>query len=74
MTRALLASILLVATALPVLAEVEEYFVALDTTTNRCRVMSTKPDGTAMKMIGDRSYASLDAAQDAMARLPECKT
>jgi hypothetical protein len=74
MTRALFASALLAVTALPALAEVDKYFVALDTTTNRCRVMSTEPDGTMMKMIGDRAYRSLDDAQDAMAQLPQCKT
>jgi hypothetical protein len=74
MTRALLAGALLAATASPALADVDKYFVALDTTINQCRVMSTQPDGTTMKMVGSHSYQSLDDAQDAMARLPECKT
>ena len=42
---------LLLAAALPVFAA-EQYYVALDTSLNQCRVMSTEPDGMKMKMIG----------------------
>ncbi len=74
MIRALLAGALLAFMALPALADVEEYFVAIDTTINQCRVMSTHPDGTMMKMVGDGSYSSLDDAQEALSRLPECNS
>jgi hypothetical protein len=74
MTRLLTAGAIMFAMALPVMAEEEEYFVALDTTIHQCRLMSIEPDGTAMKMVGDASYPTLDEAQEAMDQLPECKS
>ena len=73
MARTLLVGAFALAVASPALAQ-EAYFVALDTTVNQCRVMSTEPDGTAMKMIGSSSYETLDEATEAMSSLPECQT
>ncbi|MGI8724300.1 MAG: hypothetical protein ACR2J1_02830 [Methyloceanibacter sp.] len=61
------------ATAWPAFA-VQEYYVALDTSLNQCRVMSTPPDGSTMKRIGDQSYTTMEEAEQAKARLPECNT
>jgi hypothetical protein len=74
MTRLLTAGAIVFAMAMPVMAEEEEYFVALDTTIQQCRLMSVEPDGTTMKMVGDASYPTLDEAQEAMDQLPECKS
>lgn len=72
MKRTLLAGSLALAAALPALAA-EQYFVALDTSLNQCRVMSTEPDGMKMKMVGS-SFQSLDEATAAMQTLPECNS
>jgi hypothetical protein len=69
MTKLLSAGALLLAMSVPALAG-EEYFVAVDTSLNQCRVMSIEPDGTAMKKIGD--FPTLDEATEAMETLPEC--
>ncbi|MGV1014542.1 MAG: hypothetical protein ACOYB4_06195 [Methyloceanibacter sp.] len=71
MTKSLFAGALVLAMAMPALAA-QEFFVALDTTANQCRVMMTQPDGVTMKMVGNSSYPSLTEAQEAIAHLPEC--
>jgi hypothetical protein len=71
MTKPLCAGALLLAMSVPALAG-EEYFVAVDTSLNQCRVMSIEPDGTAMKRIGNSSFPTLDEATEAMETLPEC--
>ncbi len=73
MKRTLLAGTLALAAALPAFAA-EQYFVALDTSLNQCRVMSTEPDGMKMKMIGGASFQSLAEATAAMQTLPECNS
>jgi uncharacterized membrane protein len=72
MKRTLLAGTLALAAALPVFAA-EQYFVALDTSLNQCRVMSTEPDGMKMKMIGS-AFHTLAEASAAMQTLPECNS
>jgi hypothetical protein len=71
MTKSLFVVAIALGLATPALAA-EEFFVALDTTANQCRVMMTQPDGVTMKQVGDSSYPSFVEAQDAIARLPEC--
>lgn len=71
MTRFVIAGAMAFAMALPALAA-EEYFVALDTASKQCRVMSIQPDGMTMKLVGDKSYPTLAEAQTAMSLLPEC--
>lgn len=73
MTKYVFAAAMMLATAWPAFA-VQEYYVALDTSLNQCRVMSTPPDGSTMKRIGDQSYAMMEEAEQAKARLPECNT
>lgn len=73
MTKSLFAGALVLGLATPALAA-QEFFVALDTTANQCRVMMTQPDGVTMKQLGNGTYPSLAEAQDAIARLPECNT
>lgn len=51
-----------------------EFYVALDTSAKQCRVMSMPPDGTVMKSVVNQPYASMAEAEEAMARLPECKS
>jgi hypothetical protein len=73
MMKSLFAGALVLGLATPVFAA-QEFFVALDTTANQCRVMMTQPDGVTMKQLGNGSYPSLADAQDAITRLPECNT
>jgi hypothetical protein len=73
MTKSLFAGALVLGLAMPALAA-QEFFVALDTGANQCRVMMTQPDGVILKMVGESSYPSLDEAQEAIAHLPECNS
>lgn len=73
MPKSLLAGALLLGLMTPALAA-QEFFVALDTTANACRVMMTQPDGVTMKQLGNGSYPSLTEAQDAITRMPECNS
>ena len=71
MTKYLYAgTLLLIATSAAFAAG--EFYVALDTSAQQCRVMSTPPDGTVMKSVADKPYASMAEAEEEMARLPEC--
>jgi hypothetical protein len=73
MTKYLYAgTLLLIATSAAYAAS--EFYVALDTSAKQCRVMSMPPDGTVMKSVADQPYASMAEAEEAMARLPECKS
>ena len=73
MTKYLYAgNLLLIATSAAYSAS--EFYVALDTSANQCRVMSMPPDGTVMKSVSDQPYGSMAEAEDAMARLPECNS
>jgi hypothetical protein len=73
MTKSLLTGALVLGLAIPALAA-QEFFVALDTTANQCRVMMTQPDGDILKMVGESSYPSLTEAQEAIAHLSECNS
>lgn len=73
MSKSLLAGTLMLGLASPAFAA-QEFFVALDTTANQCRVMMTQPDGVILRMVGKSAYSSLDEAQEAIANLPECNS
>ena len=57
--------------ALPAIAA-EEFYVALDTSTNKCHVMEQEPDGKTMMMVGGSAYKSEAEAQEAMQSLTAC--
>jgi hypothetical protein len=67
----MLAGAFALAFATPAFA-VDQYFVALDTSSNQCRVMSIEPDGATMRMVGNASYPTLGDAERAIPTLPEC--
>jgi hypothetical protein len=69
-----LAAALVVALSAPAFAAAAEYYVALDTSTNKCRVMSTKPDGMKQKMVGSGAYETMAQAQNAIQSLTECNS
>ncbi len=65
-----IAATLAFALATPALAA--EYYVAFNTATNQCQVTAQKPDGQALKLVGNGGYASPVEAQQAMQGLAEC--
>ena len=68
----LLAAALVAAFAVPSFAATS-YYVAQDAKTHKCSVVTTKPDGTAMMMIGTAAYPTEAAATTAMKAAKECK-
>jgi hypothetical protein len=70
MHRHVLAAAFILCLASPALAA-DQFYVALDTTTNQCQVVNQMPDGTNMRQIGT-AYGSQAEAQQAITTLPEC--
>jgi hypothetical protein len=81
MHRYALAVALVLALATPALAA--EFYVALDTATNECRVVTERPDDSPtvlkddspppLKMVGSGAYKSEAEAQKAMQAIIECQ-
>ena len=53
----------LIAIASPALAA--EFYVAKDPATQTCEIVSEKPDGTKLVMLGTQAYATKEAAKAA---------
>ncbi len=49
------------------------YYVAQDSSSHKCSVTTTKPDGTKMVMIGTAGFSSKTAAEKAMGSDAACK-
>ncbi|RNJ41210.1 hypothetical protein B5V01_27310 [Mesorhizobium erdmanii] len=50
-----------------------EYWVAKDTATKKCEVVSKKPDGTKLTDAGNKTYTSKANAERALKELAACK-
>ncbi|MER9140553.1 hypothetical protein [Mesorhizobium sp. M0047] len=50
------------------------YWVAKDTSTKTCTVVSSKPDGVKMTAIGKKMYSSYSSADKALRVLAACKS
>jgi hypothetical protein len=50
-----------------------EFYVAQNATSHKCRVISKKPDGKTMMMLGTAGFPSKSAAETAMKAMTECK-
>lgn len=82
MHRYALAPAFLLALSTPALAA--EFYVALDTATNECRVVTERPDdrptvlkddsSPSLKMVGSGAYKSEAEAQKAMQAITECQS
>lgn len=72
MYRYAVAAVLIVSFSAACLAA-DEYFVAQDPTTKKCKTTRKKPDGKTMIMIGTSSYKTNDEAKAAKKAAPECQ-
>ena len=50
----------------------QEFYVAQDAKTKKCKVAGEKPDGVQKIMIGTSSYSTIDEAKAAKHAAPEC--
>jgi hypothetical protein len=68
--RYLVVSVTLIAVATPAFAA--EYYVAKNAETGKCAVVSEKPDGTKLVMVGTQAYATEKEAKTAKKASAEC--
>jgi predicted glutamine amidotransferase len=56
----------------PAVAKEKAFFLAQDVKTKKCKVVTTKPDGAGLVMIGDSSYSTKKDAKAAAKNADEC--
>ena len=71
MKKYLIAGLLVAGFVTPAFAA--EFYVAQDATSHKCSVMSKKPDGKTMMMMGTEGFKTKSAAETAMKGMTECK-
>jgi len=72
MKKYLIAGLLVAGLVTPAVAA-SEYYVAQDTTSHKCSVVSKKPDGTKEIMLGTDGFKSKSEAHSAMKNMTQCK-
>ena len=70
MSKRIAIAAVLIAIATPALAD--EFFVGQDPESKRCKIVTEKPDGQTMVMIGTVSYATKEEAKAAKKAAAEC--
>jgi hypothetical protein len=72
MHRLVIVAGLVASFSVPCLAA-NEFYVAQDPTTKNCKIVTQKPDGTSLVMIGTSSYSKRGDAKAAKHAASECK-
>jgi hypothetical protein len=72
MKKYLIAGVLIAGIASPALAA--EYFVAQNTSNHKCSIVSKKPTGKSLTMLGSDGFKSRSAAENALKGMSECKS
>jgi hypothetical protein len=70
MSKRIVLAAVLIAIATPALAE--EFYVGQEPETKRCKIVTEKPDGQSMVMIGTDAYATKEEAKAAKKAAAEC--
>jgi hypothetical protein len=70
MSKRIAVAAVLIAMATPALAA--EFYVGQEPETKKCKVVTEKPDGQALIMVGTTSYPSKDEAKAAKRAAAEC--
>lgn len=71
MKKYVIAGLLIAGMATPVLAA--EYYVAQNTSSHKCSIVSHKPDGKSLTMLGSDGFKTRSAAESALKGMSECK-
>jgi hypothetical protein len=71
MKKYVIAGLLIAGLATPALAA--EYYVAQNMTSHKCSIMSHKPDGKTLTMLGTEGFKTKSEAQNALKGMTECK-
>jgi hypothetical protein len=72
MKKSLIAGLLVAVLATPALAA-SQYYVAQNNSTHKCSVVSHKPDGMKMTLLGSGGYKTKSQAREALKGMSECK-
>jgi hypothetical protein len=72
MKNYLVAGLLIAGFATPALAA-HQYYVAQNNSTHKCSVVSHKPNGKSLIMLGTESFKTKAAAENALKGMSECK-
>jgi hypothetical protein len=49
------------------------YYVAQNNSTHKCSIVSKKPDGKTLTMLGTEAFKTKSAAESALKGMTECK-
>lgn len=71
MPKYVVVAAVLIAVATPALAA--EYYVVQDPSTQKCKIIGSKPDGQTMVMIGTAAYETKEEAKAAKQAAAECE-
>ena len=71
MSKRIAIAAVLIAIATPALAA-DEFFVGQDPESKRCKIVTEKPDGQTMIMIGTAAYPTREEAKAAKKAAAEC--
>jgi hypothetical protein len=72
MKKYLVAGLLIAGFATSALAA-REYYVAQNNSTHKCSIVSHKPDGKRLIMLGAEGFKTKSAAESALKGMSECK-
>jgi hypothetical protein len=72
MKKYVLAGLLVAGLVTPALAA-SEYYVAQNNSTHKCSIVSRKPDGKSLIMLGSEGFKTKSAAESALKGMTECK-
>jgi hypothetical protein len=71
MKKYVIAGLLIAGMATPALAA--EYYVAQNTSSHKCSIVSHKPDGKSLTMLGSEGFKTRSAAENALKGMSEFK-
>ena len=71
MKKYVIAGLLIAGMATPALAA--EYYVAQNASSHKCSIVSHKPDGKSLTMLGSDGFKTRSAAESALKGMSECK-
>jgi len=72
MKKYLIAGLLVAGFVTPALAA-HQYFVAQNNSTHKCSIVSKKPDGKTLSMLGADGFKTKSEAESALKGMTECK-
>jgi len=72
MKKYVIAGLIVAGLATPAFAA-SEYYVAQNNSTHKCSIVSRKPDGKSLIMLGSEGFKTKSAAESALKGMTECK-